>query len=844
MPTPRLPQVGSDDNAWGDVLNEFLKVSLNDDGTLKESAKTTATDIVTMLGSLSGNNRLSYNTLKDAPALGSNSYQIAVANGFAGTEGEWLLSLKGDVGAKGADGGTSLFSVAGKKMLVIGDSLSSANGGDMNTPAVGSWCSFVKSYLNLSSSSRVIANGGCSVVDTDASTLVLDKASWSGAANVMSNQVYQLLNHYAVNKGTVNEFVPDIVLIMMGTNNVMTTYPQNNWTSLMGDFYTVMENTDLDPKYYSLPDITTSDGLANYAYIRTFRKTFFGAYRWAIETILQNFPQTQIYICQPLQNSSGRGINIFTLYGYIEQISNFYALKLIKTAYESGLSDFTNIRTGKGWSKSWYTWDGTHPDGAGQELIGKYVSTIINSHYFPKPVINATATAVVSNSFTVTTSIANGGNGVGGNLDLYGVNTVTSGSSFTVNIAPLSGFQTSEILVDGASVTIASSYTFTNVTDNHIIIVTFSAVATVVPVITSMTLSATGTVTNSSETITLVCTNNPTQYRLATSDAGLTSASWVAYSSSISYTLSSGLNTIYCQVMNDAGNSASANVSVTYTPVVVQIPVLSSITLGATGTTSNSTTTVTFNATNTPTHYRLGTTDAGAQAASWITYVSTVSYTLAEGLNTIYAQVKNSAGNSAVVNASVTYTPPPPGLIYKADLAFGQAYSSTLFDAATGVYNAYAINTVKNIYNNSDVLIGTALSNANVLAYNANLIGASTGNNSGVYSDAYLQKNLYITGPTVGTITLTLTAGTYRISTLSNVLSNAVWATYIATTATSTITVNGTAKNPVKIADNTDTFTVFDNVVTADGIITVSFTTSVSNKRLPINMIKIEKLSN
>lgn len=35
MSTPRLPQVGSDDNTWGQVLNDFLKVSHNTDGTLK-----------------------------------------------------------------------------------------------------------------------------------------------------------------------------------------------------------------------------------------------------------------------------------------------------------------------------------------------------------------------------------------------------------------------------------------------------------------------------------------------------------------------------------------------------------------------------------------------------------------------------------------------------------------------------------------------------------------------------------------------------------------------------------------------------------------------------------------
>jgi hypothetical protein len=40
----RLPQVGADDNNWGNVLNDYLSVSHNDDGTLKNvvAAKVTA----------------------------------------------------------------------------------------------------------------------------------------------------------------------------------------------------------------------------------------------------------------------------------------------------------------------------------------------------------------------------------------------------------------------------------------------------------------------------------------------------------------------------------------------------------------------------------------------------------------------------------------------------------------------------------------------------------------------------------------------------------------------------------------------------------------------------------
>jgi len=37
----RLPVVGQDNNDWGNVLNDYLSVSLNADGTIKSSALTT-----------------------------------------------------------------------------------------------------------------------------------------------------------------------------------------------------------------------------------------------------------------------------------------------------------------------------------------------------------------------------------------------------------------------------------------------------------------------------------------------------------------------------------------------------------------------------------------------------------------------------------------------------------------------------------------------------------------------------------------------------------------------------------------------------------------------------------
>lgn len=60
MPTPRLPEVGHDDDNWGNILNEFLQVSHNDDGTQK-------TDSYVCIGFLNqtGTNDPVFTTIKD-----------------------------------------------------------------------------------------------------------------------------------------------------------------------------------------------------------------------------------------------------------------------------------------------------------------------------------------------------------------------------------------------------------------------------------------------------------------------------------------------------------------------------------------------------------------------------------------------------------------------------------------------------------------------------------------------------------------------------------------------------------------------------------------------------------
>lgn len=66
----RLPQVGSDDNTWGEVLNEFLEVSHNADGTIKDQALSTKVGSLnspSTITNLWAGNQASYDALTPDP---------------------------------------------------------------------------------------------------------------------------------------------------------------------------------------------------------------------------------------------------------------------------------------------------------------------------------------------------------------------------------------------------------------------------------------------------------------------------------------------------------------------------------------------------------------------------------------------------------------------------------------------------------------------------------------------------------------------------------------------------------------------------------------------------------
>jgi len=102
--------------------------------------------------------------------------------------------------------------------------------------------------------------------------------------------------------------------------------------------------------------------------------------------------------------------------------------------------------------------------------------------------INATFAPII---YTVTAT-----SGVNGSITPSGVSSVNHGGSQTYSITPDQGYKVADILVDNASIGAVSTYTFSNVTTDHSIIVTFTPlVANVDYFVITATPGANGTMT-------------------------------------------------------------------------------------------------------------------------------------------------------------------------------------------------------------------------------------------------------------------------------------------------------------------------------------------------------------
>src|SRR3989344_7784494 len=100
----RLPVPGSDDGTWGDILNEFLEVGHNSDGSVKNVVKTSGSQTVGGTKTFSSSPKGPDPT--DSDDLTNKDYVDSVAS--SGVDG-----ATGATGPSGGDGATGATGAGG-----------------------------------------------------------------------------------------------------------------------------------------------------------------------------------------------------------------------------------------------------------------------------------------------------------------------------------------------------------------------------------------------------------------------------------------------------------------------------------------------------------------------------------------------------------------------------------------------------------------------------------------------------------------------------------------------------------------------------------------------------------
>ena len=219
-----------------------------------------------------------------------------------------------------------------KNILTMGDSITAL------TSNVG-WTTYLQLNLIPKSFTNVAVSGA---TWKDKVGTVYDGNPVYGGAdanvnNVMGNQVQKILN------GTYD--IPDIIIIACGTND--------------DNDATVIETQFTSGSAYI--DIATVD-----------KKTYAGAMRYCIETLMVKYPKAQIFICTPIQGAEiirpavGQKAKCDTIKNVAERMS----IPIIDCNKESGIYGKYETQNVNGRCLI----DGLHPNSTGGERLGNYIS--------------------------------------------------------------------------------------------------------------------------------------------------------------------------------------------------------------------------------------------------------------------------------------------------------------------------------------------------------------------------------------------------------------------------------------------------------------------------------------
>lgn len=177
------------------------------------------------------------------------------------------------------------------------------------------------------------------------------------------------------------------------------------------------------------------------------------------------------------------------------------------------------------------------------------------------------------------------------------------------------------------------------------------------PVTLSSILINSGSSSTQSRVVTIAfeySEGTPTHYRVG-ENVDLSGAEWIAFTSNISYILSSGYGTktIYGQIKNSFGETSIESDNIDFIEAPLSLNGFS-INNGNSSTV-DSNVTLNFDCVGTPTHY-IASENLDFAGANWIPYIANPAFilsTLQSGIKTVYIKLKNATTETPVLNDSI-----------------------------------------------------------------------------------------------------------------------------------------------------------------------------------------------
>ncbi len=106
--------------------------------------------------------------------------------------------------------------------------------------------------------------------------------------------------------------------------------------------------------------------------------TMAGGARWAIQTIIEHYPNCRVFVCTPIQtaNPGHNEMNLRKI-EILREICRSLSVQIIDCYGESGITE--KLENGHG---ERYLRDGLHPAEEGQQQMGRYIAKEIRNNYF------------------------------------------------------------------------------------------------------------------------------------------------------------------------------------------------------------------------------------------------------------------------------------------------------------------------------------------------------------------------------------------------------------------------------------------------------------------------------